>query len=178
MPEHVSDFIMHVRELTPDQRGGHCSIHFRSAAELRKWTKVLEDQKLIEAGRVIARAMFYPQPKSQRIKDAAGRTAIHREWTDASARVEFEKFLYASLQWDDEEGIMSQFKAAGVKLGASGMVLGISCIVNPADASQTNILAPFVIDEPPIPPEERQPRQPTSLVRLLSMEYVTFTNVA
>lgn len=155
---------MHVRELPPSQRGGHCSIHFDSAAILKKWTKVLEDQKLIEASRVIARAMFYPEEKAQRIRDAAGRTAIHREWKDSKSRAEFDEFLFASLQWDDEEGIMNQFKAAGVELGASGMVLGISCIVNPADASQTNILMPFTIEEPPIPPEKREPREPTSLV--------------
>jgi hypothetical protein len=165
--EHIADFILHVRELAPEERGGHCSIHFNNVKELQKWTKVLESQQLVELSRIIARTMFYPEEKAKRLRNAAERSAVHREWIDTKARLEFNEFLICSLQWDDEEGIMTQFRAAGVDLGASGMVLGISCIINPADGSQTNILTPFIIKEPPITPEDRKPRVLTSLVRRL-----------
>jgi hypothetical protein len=165
--EHISDFILHVRELAPEERGGHCSIHFRNFNELQKWTKVLESQQLVELSRIIARTVFYPEEKAKRLRDAFERTAVHREWIDKNSRLAFDRFLINSLQWDDEEGIMSQFRAAGVDLGPSGMVLGISCIVNPADGSQTNILSPFIIKDPPISPEDRKPREPTNLVRCL-----------
>jgi len=163
-PEHIADFILHVRELAPEERGGHCSIHFNNADELQKWNKVLESQRFVELSRIVARTMFYPEEKAKRLQDAYQRTAVYREWIDKGAQLAFNEFLISSLQWDDEEGIMSHFRAAGIDLGASGMVLGISCIVNPADASQTNILMPFVINDPPIPLEDRLPRQLTSLV--------------
>jgi len=162
-PEHVADLTLHVRGLAPEERGGHCSIHFNSSDELRKWTKVLESQQLVELSRIVARTMFYPEDKARRLRDAYERSAIHREWIDHDARLAFDEFLMSSLQWDDEEGIMSQFRAAGVELGPSGMVLGISCIVNPADGSQTNILTSFIIKDPPIPPEDRKPRELVSL---------------
>lgn len=115
--------------------------------------------------------MFYTDDKSKRLKDAYKRSAVHREWIDNDARAAFEKFLWNSLQWDDEEGIMRQFRSCGVDLGPCGMVLGVSCIVNPADASQTNILMPFPILDPPIPPEDRKPWEPISLVSTIYCVY-------
>ena len=162
--EHISDFILHVRELAPEERGGHCSIHFGNVSELLEWIKVLESQQLIELSRIVARTAFYPNEKAKRLRDAYERTAVHREWIDKNSRLAFHKFLISSLQWDDEEGIMSQFRAAGIDLGPSGMVLGISCIVNPTDGSQTNILTPFIIKDPPISPKDRRPRELTSIV--------------
>jgi len=110
LPRTHRRLILHVRELAPEERGGHCSIHFNNADELQKWTKVLESQRFVELSRIVARTMFYPEEKAKRLQDAYQRTAVYREWIDKGAQLAFNEFLISSLQWDDEEGIMSHFR--------------------------------------------------------------------
>jgi hypothetical protein len=163
--ETVADLILDIRERPPAQRRGHCSLHFDHFRDLEKWIRVLKSQESVEKSRLIARCVFYPEEKRNRLMDALVRGAAARVWKDNHARAAFEKYFKDSMYWDDDEGIMNQFRASGgVDLGPCGVVLGVSCIVNQVDRTQTNMLMSLPISQPPVAAGERGARRPIVMV--------------
>ncbi|KAL0955179.1 hypothetical protein HGRIS_004086 [Hohenbuehelia grisea] len=162
-PEHISDFVQDLREYMPEDRGPHLSIHFEEPAEIEKWIKVFERQEMIESTVFLARCLFYDDEKKQRLMDASKRTAELRIWSDRAKHLEFVNRLKEVMQWQEDDSSHRGIPPppVGPDLGPSGLIMGVSCIVCPAERRQTNIIMPFCISQPLIPPEQRKPREPT-----------------
>jgi hypothetical protein len=162
--ETIADLILDIRERPPSQRRRHCSLHFEHFSEVRKWIRVLKSQEIVEKSRLFARCVFYPKEKKDRLLDALALGAAGRVWKDDHARAAFEKYFKDSMYWDDDEGIMSQFRGK-VDLGPCGVILGVSCIVHQVERTQTNMLVVLPIFEPPVAADKQRERKPIVMVR-------------
>lgn len=164
LSEHVAEFTLDIVETPLSQRGKHVSLHFDDQETLDKWISIFSKQKQIESSKVIASSVFLPVETKKRLSAAVDRSAEHRHWVDRKAHREWLRFQRECQQWDMDPDVIRRFPPQDIKFGETGVLLGISCIINPEDGRQTNLLYPFAIDEPPAPKQKR--RKPFLVVRL------------
>ncbi|KDQ15109.1 hypothetical protein BOTBODRAFT_145359 [Botryobasidium botryosum FD-172 SS1] len=155
-PEHVADFTLDITEIPLSDRGKHVSLHFDDAATLEKWISIFAKQQQIESSKVIGLTVFYPVEAKRRIKAAADRSAEHRYWVNRKAHKEWLEFQRECQQWDMDPEIIRLFPPQSIVFGVTGVLLGISCIINPEDGRQTNLLYPFKIEESVSPKQARR----------------------
>jgi len=157
-PEHVADFTLDIIETPLSERGKHVSLHFDDLATLERWISVFSKQEQVESTRIIGLSVFFPAEAKRRIKAAIDRSAEHRYWIDCKAHKEWLELQRECQQWDIDPEIVNLFPPQNIIFGVTGVLLGISCIINPEDGRQTNLLYPFKIDESVTPKQaQRKP---------------------